>query len=301
MISIIIPLYNPGERLKKMLDCICNQELWDYEVILVDDGSTDGSGALCDTFAEKDHRFKVVHQDNKGVAAARNRGIAVSSGCYVVFLDADDEIPKNYLSVLHKTAIETKADIVVCDVSVINEGNESYRFSLEPHCLSKTEALNYLLARKRINTGPCGKLFKRGVIDSLRFPRLRAYEDIIFVRDTFDRSLIICTTNETEYRYISNTSGTMERFIKCPSVDIISASEDLVCYIEKHPELSPRCMYTTLSHLYQYIREDKSVDEDVRLFNNCIKAVFKRHWKSIAKCSAFTWKEKLLFLMFGMH
>lgn len=298
MISIIIPVYNASERLPKMLDCVLTQEYTDYEVVLVDDGSTDRSGIVCEEYAAKDHRFKVIHQHQKGAAEARNHGLEKASGELITFLDADDEIPENYLMVLSQTLMETKADITVCDVSIIENGNEYFRFTLKPDCLSKTEAMNHLLTRKNINSGPCAKLFRKEVIDGLAFPELDAYEDIVFVRNAFDRAAYISTTDKTEYRYISNKNGIMSQFNQQPSMDIVKASEDLVIYIENHPELSSDCLYVTLSHLYQNVQKEESVQED-GLLNNAIRTVFKKHWKSIIKCSAFSWKEKILFLSFA--
>ena len=300
MISIIIPIFNAGDRLKVMLDSVLLQSYSDYEVILVDDGSLDQSGTICDSYASKDDRFKVIHQTQKGVSSARNQGLKESSGKYITFLDADDEIPKNYLSVLLETLLRTQSDIAVCDVTLYEKGKEMSRFTLASDNLSKIEAMNYLLTRKHINSGPCAKLFCRKIVEGLLFPELGAYEDIIFVRDAFDLATTISATNKTEYRYIRNKKGIMNQFNQMPSNDIVIASENLLDYIEKHNELSPECMYVTLSHLYQSVQKNGHIEKKDRLLNNSIKIVFKKHWKSMVRCKAFSWKEKVLFTLFSI-
>lgn len=300
MISIIVPVFNAENRLSGMLDCILAQEYSNYEAILINDGSTDCSSAICEKYAVKDTRIKVISQGRKGAGEARNRGLREASGQYVTFLDADDEIPPNYLLELRRALIQGGTDIAVCDV-VVRDGNaEQKRFTLQSDRLSKTEALNYLFARKHINSGPCAKLFRKEIIDGLEFPKIGAYEDIIFVKDAFDKAAYINATDKTEYRYIKNNTGIMSRYILNPSQDIAIATDELITYIDNHPELSPECLYVTMSHLFQNLRKGADIEDNERLLNNSIRKVFKKHWKSVIKCSAFPWKEKALYLLFSI-
>ena len=186
MISVIIPVYNAGNRLLYQLECMRRQIYTDFEVLLVDDGSTDGSGAICDAMAAHDARFRVIHQVNSGVSAARNHGMQLAEGSFLTFLDADDEIPADYLKVLSDVQRQTNADVVVCDVVIVQDGKEMRRFTTEDSLLSQTDALNLLLTREKINSGPCAKLMRRSILSEIQFPPLKAYEDIIFVKDVFN-------------------------------------------------------------------------------------------------------------------
>ena len=103
-VSIIVPVYNVEPYLRQCLDSILAQTFTDWECILVDDGSKDGSGAICDEYAEKDSRFRVVHQENKGSSAARNEGLSLSKGIYLSFIDSDDWVENNYLERLLEIA-----------------------------------------------------------------------------------------------------------------------------------------------------------------------------------------------------
>ncbi len=302
MISVIIPVYNAAERLPIMLECLAAQTEKDYEILLIDDGSTDRSAAICDAAAERDRRIRVFHQQNSGVSAARNLGMKKAGGEYVVFLDADDEIGPEYFSVLLNTCVQTGCDIAVCDVVVLQNGVQTRCFTHEETILSRTMALNLLLTREDINSGPCGKIFYRKILQSAAFPPLKAYEDILFVKDTFDRVEKVAITNRTQYRYIQNATGAMSQLMKAPSVDIITATEMLMQFIKNHPDLSASCMYITLSHLMQYVIPlIKNSDEQAKLFMKKARLLFRKHIACILRCSAFPWKEKLLYFLFAFR
>lgn len=122
-VSIIVPVYNTGEYLNKCIESILNQSLRELELILIDDGSTDNSGFICDGYAKKDGRIKVIHKVNEGVSIARNTGIAVADGEYIGFVDSDDWIDGEMYADLYRLAAERKADIVMCDaVTVYGNG-----------------------------------------------------------------------------------------------------------------------------------------------------------------------------------
>lgn len=297
MISIIIPVYNPGKELERMLNCVRHQLEESFEVILIDDGSSDGSGKLCDEYTALDKRFRVIHQKNLGVSAARNRGMAEAKGEFIAFLDADDEIPVNYFEELLKTQRITNADIVVCDVVILSEHNERSRFSHEPALLSQTDALNLLLSRRKINSGPCAKLFRREVLSGLTFPSLKVYEDILFVRDAFSRAEKIATTDKTEYCYHQNLNSTMHNMSSSSLIDIVKATDDIASFLCERSDLDSYCFYITLSHLLQHIRIVRA-DKAARGFIKASRILMRKYMKEIVMCKSFPWKEKVLFICF---
>lgn len=300
VISAIIPVYNPGERLEKMLDCLLRQSFGAFEVILVDDGSRDSSPALCDAIAREDPRFRVVHQENRGVSAARNAGMALARGEYLTFLDGDDEIDDTYFAVLLDACRD--ADLSICDVVVWSGGKMTRCFTSACGTLSRQEAVDMLLTRKAVNSGPCAKLFRRGVVGAVRFQPLQAYEDILFCLDVFQRADRVTITNKTRYHYISNDQGAMSRMMKCPSTDVIAATEQIIQYLLCH-EQSPECLYTTVSHLLQYawgLVEKETRVETERCFLHQTRALFRRYRKQIMGCSAVPRKEKVVFWLFSL-
>ena len=113
-LSIIIPVYNTEKYLHRCVDSVLQQNMSDYELILVDDGSTDGSGKICDEYKEKDSRVKVIHTQNQGVSKARNTGLELSSGEYIGFVDADDYIDADMYEKLIEASIDSNADVCCC-------------------------------------------------------------------------------------------------------------------------------------------------------------------------------------------
>lgn len=124
LISIIVPVYKVEKYLRRCLDSIAAQTYINLEVILVDDGSPDGCGKICDEYAAKDARFRVIHQKNGGLSAARNTGLDACMGNYVMFIDSDDYIAANMCEVLYKNAVQNDAQIVVCGFTFVFEGNK---------------------------------------------------------------------------------------------------------------------------------------------------------------------------------
>ena len=297
MVSVIIPIYNAAMYLPEMLRCLSAQTERDLEIILVNDGSTDESADICLAAEQEDPRICYVYQENAGVSAARNRALAKASGDYIAFLDADDSIDSTYFERLLGTCVS--ADIAVCDVSVeTRSGRRLSIFSAGDQRLTALRAMELLLTRQKINSGPCGKMFRREIIADLQFSPLKAYEDILFVRDAFARANIVASTSQTAYHYYQNSGSAMDQQRKTPSLDVAAATSDLLEYIVGHSELDPRCFYITVSHLYQYVLGlDRSTPKG-KEFVHAVRRLYRKFWTSIVKCPAFPWKEKILYLLF---
>ena len=295
MISVIIPIYNAAMYLPEMLRCLSEQTERDLEIILVNDGSTDESADICLAAAQEDPRICYVYQENAGVSVARNRALTKASGDYIAFLDADDSIDSTYFEHLLGTCVS--ADIAVCDVSVeTRSGRRLSTFSAGDQRLTALHAMELLLTRREINSGPCGKMFRREIIADLQFPPLKAYEDILFVRDAFARANIVASTSQTAYHYYQNSESAMDQQRKTPS---LAATTDLMEYIVGHSELDPRCFYITVSHLYQYVLGlDRSIPRGNE-FVHAVRRLYRKFWTCIVKCPAFPWKEKILYLLFA--
>ena len=297
-ITVIIPIYNAEKYLSATFRCLRNQSFTDFEVLLVNDGSTDDSERICLEAAGSDARFRYVYQENQGVSAARNHGMALSKGEYITFIDADDDIPDNYLEALYNALTANNCQVSVCDVTVITDGKATARFNMPPQQLTQPEALEYLLTRTKINSGPCAKLFKREVLEGVAFPPLKAYEDILFVVDALCQCDRVAVTDETEYRYIQNAGSAMSTFMKMPSKDIVTASERLLAFLIERQDLSPHCFYITASHLMQYVIPLANREEaEAKAFIAAAKSVYRKYRCNILKCSAFPWKEKIVYLL----
>lgn len=302
MISIVVPVFNAEKYLSGMIECLLMQTETDFEVLLIDDGSTDLSGEYCDQISAQDKRFKVIHQDNQGVSSARNLGIDIAAGEWIVFLDADDKIPRNYLEILLNAACGSNADVAVCDVAMfVDDGTCIHRFSLPCGIVSKTAALNMLLSRTLINSGPCGKIINSALAKRFKFPALKTYEDILYIKDIFCNAELIAATDKTEYQYIQNKTGAMSSFTKNPTKDIVVATDELVRFIVSRRDLSDDCLYITLSHLYQYVLSLEETDSILaKEFVLESKRVFRKNRNAVLANHSFSWKEKALYLFFSL-
>lgn len=187
-ISIIVAIYNVERYLPKCIDSILAQTCENLEIILVDDGSPDNSGAICDKYAQKDSRVKVIHKQNGGQSTARNAALDIATGEYIGFIDGDDWIEPNMYETLLAKSIEYDSDIVQCAWAVVAlDGTKTYECesSIVEH-YTNIEALKELVdvTGKLLNTSVCCKLFKKEVIGDIRFPVLSACEDDEFVHRT---------------------------------------------------------------------------------------------------------------------
>lgn len=170
-ISIIVPVYNVEQYLCECIDSMLAQIFEDYELILVDDGSPDRCGQVCDEYAALDERVRVIHQENAGVSFARNIGIDIARGNYISFVDSDDIISAFYLKELYEKIIEYQADISICEMKEFDEKNtfkmnrESDIKSIKKKVLSGKEAALTVYSQKRekISVGPCAKLYKKSL------------------------------------------------------------------------------------------------------------------------------------------
>lgn len=194
LISIIIPVFNAKPYLSEAIDSVLQQTYQNIEIILVNDGSTDGSGEVCDWYAGKDNRIRVIHQINGGLSAARNAGLNVMTGEAVAFLDADDAYIPEYVQNLVHLMISEEADIALCKYAVCYTKktlNRAYSQKGAPGIKQGTynyaEGLKYL-TNGEINHSVWNKLYKRELWREIRFPDGHVYEDV----DTTYRILNIC-------------------------------------------------------------------------------------------------------------
>lgn len=165
MVSIIVPVYNTEKYLNNCIESILSQTYRDFELLLIDDGSTDASGYICDLYAEKDKRIKVVHKKNAGVVSARNDGIQLAGGEYISFIDSDDWIDKEYFT-YYMSMFEQDVDIIVTGM-VRNENERIFNYVKSLH-MSKEEALKEMIARENFGWELCGKIYRSEILKDLK-------------------------------------------------------------------------------------------------------------------------------------
>ena len=171
-ISVVIPVYNSERFLPECLDSVVSQSYGDISIILIDDGSDDASGKICDGFASSDPRITVIHTENLGASAARNTGIAASDGDYVCFIDSDDYVAPDYIEYLLKLSKDHQADISVCQRT---NGRKTVK---ETRILNGNQnCMSAFVRSAEIDSVVWGKLYKRTLFEGIFFPEGKRYED----------------------------------------------------------------------------------------------------------------------------
>lgn len=211
-ISIIVPVYKVEPYLRRCVDSILEQTYPDFELILVDDGSPDNCGAICDEYAAKDSRIHVLHQENGGISAARNAGIdwafASTDSQWLAFIDADDWVHPDYLQILYQGALQTGCKISACQF--IRTDGEPILPVLDTS-FHKEEAQDYCsdYSRGKIPAVSWGKLFRRSLFQTLRFPVGRLHEDEFLTYRLVFAAGQIAVTPAKLYAYYQNQQGIM--------------------------------------------------------------------------------------------
>lgn len=211
-ISVIVPIYNIEAYIEKCVYSILNQTYTNLEVILVDDGSTDSSGRLCDKFAEMDTRIKVIHKENGGLSDARNKGMEIISGEFISFVDGDDFIDSQMLKRLLELSQMEAADIAIANVRQIYRDFVYELPNSSPWICSGREAVKQHLQGNRkyqFYNAVWNKLYTASCIRDLRFPKGRNYEDICFTIEAYLRSTKVVCAGETFYNYVVERPGSI--------------------------------------------------------------------------------------------
>lgn len=203
LISIIIPIYNTSNYLEKCLESVVNQSFKNFEVICIDDGSTDGSYDILEKFKSKYDNIKVIYQKNQGVAVARNRGLNEVTGDYIIFIDSDDFIKPNYLEILYNESISSDADVVICSYYRYYETSKlsiPVFYKKSKGIYSSKEILKALIPDNLMHSYLWNKLWKRSLFDGIVFPEIK-FEDIAIMCDLFYNAKKISIINDSLYYY----------------------------------------------------------------------------------------------------
>jgi len=208
-ISVIVPVYNVEKYLKRSLDCIKEQTFSDFEAILVDDGSTDNGGQICEAYAKSDSRFSVIHKKNGGLSSARNEGLKYAAGEYLAFVDSDDMVSPDFLYRLYSAAISSGADIVVCSEKVFSsEGEITEKApSGSVEIITPTEYMRDIFKYHSTYIPTWNKLYKREIFNGVLFPVGKLHEDTFTTPLCVERAKKIARIPDELYYYYRNTEG----------------------------------------------------------------------------------------------
>lgn len=245
VISVICPVYNSGQCLRRCVESIIAQTFRAFELVLVDDGSTDGSGAQCDGFAAEDSRIKVIHKRNGGVASARQAGMDAASGEWFIHLDPDDWVDSDWLEKLHASALDSGADVVCCDFCLVYRNRREYSLQCHPEWSGKRVAL--AVAGGEMSHSLCNKLIRREVYDryGLNFPEeLKTAEDAYVCHSLFIRGVTCAFCGGVYYYYDRYSCASLTRSGYRRSLDAIKCCVSLLEKVPGQEDVRARSLLT---------------------------------------------------------
>lgn len=233
-ISVIVPIYNTEKYLQRCVDSILKQTYQNLEVILVNDGSTDGSSDICEWYRKKDERVKVIHKENGGQSSARNVGLEIARGDYITFVDSDDWLVKDIYE--HCIDIIKSQNCDVVDFQCVYTSGEEKYFSIKEKdeiikVIEGKEILRDYLLRGQTDKTPfsvCTKLYKKNLFEKVRFPEGKINEDIVTNYKILMNCKRLIRTEKIGYYYFQNSSSTTRNALRKRDFNLIDASNELI-------------------------------------------------------------------------
>lgn len=259
LISVIVPIYNVEKYLARCVDSIVNQTYKNLEIILVDDGTPDRCPQMCDDYAEKDSRIKVVHKKNGGLSDARNAGMAVATGEYISFIDSDDYVSDDFFECLLDVMNKENSDIAECSVVKFYEDNHFDEFNDD--LLEKTydaqDAMSALIAENPFHQHVWNKLYKTELVKDIPYAVGKLNEDEFWTYQVFGRANKVSKLNKTMYYYFQRNSSIMGVGYNIRRLDALEGKANRQKYIENNfPELSTQAkidLYGSCMFAYQSV------------------------------------------------
>lgn len=268
-LSIIIPVYRVEDTLDRCVQSVLKQDFNDFEVILVDDGGNDKCPELCDEWAKRDQRVRVIHQANGGLSAARNAGIDIAKGEYLTFVDSDDYLDAGlYSKLMRYLTSHTSIDLLEYSVNVREGGCEERCLTLQEKQYSSSEEY-WLQGKAYAHTYAWNKIYRAKLFQNVRFPVGRVFEDVHALPQLLTQTKCIATTSEGYYHYMDNPNGITRQATGKELQDLLDAH---IAYLQAGNAID--------AHYYAHIL---NIQLDVFELTGCKPLLPRKHYCSTAK------------------
>ena len=293
LVSVIVPVYNVEAYLDNCINSVINQTYSNWELILVNDGSPDNCPAICDNFAIKDERIKVIHKENGGLSSARNAALEIYKGAYVTFLDSDDFWHINYLDIMIDLCLINDTDIAQCNFI---RGIETTFLTTKNHSSVKIFNNKEVFLKGFATIILCAKVYKRHLFNSLRMPIGKINEDDFTTWKTYYNSKKIAVIDRPLYYYTYNVTSIMGNVKKIPRLDFMLAYEERIKYFEEVQDKSMenysrqhycKALLLTSTNKMLSASQKEEISKD-----------FISNWKKIKTASELKLPFKILFLLY---
>ena len=292
LISVIVPVYKVEKYLRRCVDSIINQTYKNLEIILVDDGSPDNCPAICDEYAKKDYRIKVIHKENGGLSSARNAGLDIADGKYLGFVDSDDYIAPEMYEKLYQLITGNNSQIVVCNCFFVDEfDNELFRDSpLSDETVTGMEALENLQKDNGINFVTCtNKLYSSELFNNIRFPLNKLCEDNYIAHILYHKSDKVTFTREKLYYYLQRKGSILNSGVSIKSFDETEGFYRRIEYLNSNKiNDNPQAHYNQFLDSYchnklRFIPRNKAEKKRIKEINIMAWTVIRNSYKSYNK------------------
>lgn len=302
-VSVVVPIYNVEVYLARCIDSILKQTYSNLEIILVDDGATDGSGEIVDRYASLDNRIIPIHKSNGGLSDARNAGIDVATGDYICFVDSDDLIHSQYVETLLKLCVKNDCDIAQCrfersslDTFSTEEGNGEVIF------FDSIGILNAIYSEKNVETIVAwNKLYKRELFEQIRYPKGRIHEDEATLYKVFYKAQKVARIDKVLYLYYQNTDSITKKTYSLKRLDILLALEERMQFFQENglDKLYAKDSYKYLCKILIQIYLVSNMESPDRTI---LKELKKKYWIKLRDSGKFDWsiKRRTALLFFGV-
>ena len=295
MISIIVPVYNAEPHLPRCIESILLQTYKNFELILVDDGSADASGAICDTYAKRDGRIIVFHTENRGVSAARNFGLEQMSGDYSCFVDADDYVGRDYLRILIEMAEKYNAEIAFVAATEVTSSDAAFTPSEDLRReVDGKEAFREMLYGEHFGWASWGKLYRKAVAEHLRFPEGVIYDDLYTIPYILDNDTKCVYSDSIQYYYYQCTDS-LTHSISDQSIEMWTKGMDrLFRYTEKmHKADLPLVLRAFVINAFRIVIDRLLYQEGYTTKALAIRKKYYKRFKSSLSLSSLPKKTRL--------
>jgi len=291
LISVIVPIYDIEKYLNKCIESIVNQSYKNLEIILIDDGSTDESGKICDKWKEKDGRIKVIHKENGGLSDARNVGIENSTGEILYFIDGDDYIDFDIIDNLYFSLLENNTDISMGGLVRELYFEQKTLYSDKNYVVDSKEILRKMFINE-ICTTVCNILFKKKLFEDIKFPVGKINEDSATLYKLFDKTDKISHINKAGYYYVQRNGSISHRKFTQEYLSNVEYKEEILKFVErKYPDLIEDAEKYFIKPLNGFIITCKK--EKMRKEYLLMKSKLKEYFPRILKNSKIELKLKI--------
>lgn len=285
LVSVIVPLYNVEKYIGQCVESILKQSYENFEIVLVDDGSTDNSSNIIDRYGDKDTRVKVFHKPNGGISDARNFGLEHTQGEYITFVDSDDFVGVDYLKKLVDLIFRYSADIsIVSNMTVGEDGYiKPYVDSNVSGCDNTQDAIKNMCIRKHYGLSPWAKLYKKSLFEGIRYPIGRIHEDLLTTPYIFSRAKKIAYSESIQLYYRIHNESIMHRPLKSIDFDVFEGLCKLVDFVDdKYPEIHDAAVCRFVNDFYgtvverliyqkQYKEKANELKKEYAVYLNAVK------------------------------